>query len=85
MPRRFQFSMTRAILATSFIAVGLAVIPVGKSLDDIPHALIEPIRLIIPVWFFSMPMAGFGFLIGWPRLYFALGVATGIVVYLHFF
>jgi hypothetical protein len=82
----FQFSMTRAILATTFIAAGLAIIPVAEPLrlDDIPHALVEPIRVIISVWLFSMPMAGFGILIGWPRLYFALGVAAGIMVYLSF-
>lgn len=75
MPR---FSMLRALIATTLVALGFAVVPIAMSQE--PGSIPRPAGYAIAVAFFALPMTGFGVIFDRPMLFGVMGAVGGILI-----
>lgn len=79
MKPRFQFTLRRAILSTTLIAVGFAALPLGRLAEDFGEyeTLFSACCLVC---LFALPGAGIGSLWGRPVIGVNLGLVVGAVL-----
>ena len=75
-----RFSLRRALLSTTLIAIGVAALPLAHQIRDIENGFADALKILCVACFFGLPGAGVGLLFGRPVVGSILGLSVGVLL-----